>query len=421
MVDYNLKMEDIVSDYYQLIGKFNLITHNIVNKDLIIRENTNNDEKKIIEAEQKELLIDLGRVAELAFKYIIKIKRLEMYPNEPYNSSEQNKGFKDKETLYKAVVRDMGNQLHISQNVVDKIFLTNGIGPDAHNFNYLYTIINILFPEIDNSFKKFIELKEKSEIIKEELDYEDDLFKVGYISFPDEELGKVLNKSKIKIEDEILININKKMQTIKESGDIFTRLRYFSNNPNDKDFDIQKIYNLVSNIVDFVKAIHLNKENLNINPNLLFASYSLYQHQNSLRLKYDDIKKLMENTKIQNNPTILMDAIFYSDFHIDEILELLNLNNIDIYEYTLIFCEHIESDMILYLKSKSNDLEDIYMIKHAESELFWLNDIIDEEDIYSFSWAHYLSEKTIKTIKKFPEYFKENEFIKRISKGRLKK
>jgi glucosamine-6-phosphate deaminase len=54
-------------------------------------------------------------------------------------------------------------------------------------------------------------------------------------------------------------------KTIKQSGDIFTRLRYYSNNPQDKEFNIDNIFNTINYFIKYIKIIHTNNDNLDFN------------------------------------------------------------------------------------------------------------------------------------------------------------
>ena len=101
MVDFDKKIEDIVSDYYKTIGKFNNVSSLISQKVYEFDVHDDDEKRKEKEGQREELLIDLGRIAEMAFKYIIKIRRMELYPNEPYLDANiagnTVKGFRDKE------------------------------------------------------------------------------------------------------------------------------------------------------------------------------------------------------------------------------------------------------------------------------------------------------------------------------------
>ena len=80
----------------------------------------------------------------MAFKYLIKIRRMELFPNEPYADCVINgnivKGFKDKATLSSGVVKDLGNKVHASIQDIDEILNFSSVGPKAHDFSYLYLI-----------------------------------------------------------------------------------------------------------------------------------------------------------------------------------------------------------------------------------------------------------------------------------------
>ena len=425
MIDYNLKMEDILSDYFQMIDEFDLITSIILNNNFIIDDNDNAETIRKKNNQKKKVLQDLGRILELAFKYIIKLKRLKIYPNEPYESDsiKKIKGFKDKETFPKPVVNDLANKCHISQNQVDnKIFSINGIGPEAHNFSYLYKIIEVIFPQIDSSLKDFFGYILKSKMASKEID--DDLIKFQFITFP-EEIFTESNKDKEQIDSETLERIQNRIKSINENGDIFTRLRYFANNPNDKKVNVDEIYELASDVVDFTKAIHLNNENLNLDSKLLFASFILSNNSFS-RFTQDELKELINNKKVQQNPTILMDALFYCDLPYKDIEELLSLEQIDESEYTFLFTSGVTAKIISYFNKKGiNDCEDIAYytdrIKYANKELSKLEKYRKEKlnNDSNLNLINLISPSSLKIIQMFPDLFEDNEFIKNISYGYL--
>ena len=353
MIDVTAKMNDILSDYYSTIGKFKNVSESISLNTFRINEKDDEETKKEKEGQQREILIDLGRVAEMAFKYIIKIRRMELYPNEPYLDTVIDghtvKGFKEKETLTGAVIRDLANKVSFPQSEVDSILNVPGIGPKAHNFNYLYSIIDKLMPDVKNKLNEVISMKFKSNNIASVLD-DFKFFEEQYVVFPNASLKSTEDMEKERIQ--IINLINNRIQTIEESGDIFTRLRYFANNPFDKEFDIDEVYNMVSDIILFIKLIHISNENLHFNPEISFSYYTLTNNPNFSRFSMEDIKKIYSHNKIKDNAIHIMDAIFYSGkLTIDEIISILNCDQIDVKDYSSIFMYSLNLETIFYFKS----------------------------------------------------------------------
>lgn len=361
MVDFEQKMNDILSDYYSTIGRFMNVSETISLNTFKIKDNDDEETKKVKEGQQREILIDLGRVAEMAFKYIIKIRRMELYPNEPYLDTVINgnivKGFKEKETLTAAVIRDLGNKVHASQEDIDSVLNVSGIGPKAHNFNYLYSIVDKLMPDVKNKLNEVIGIKFKSNNIANVFDERN--LDEQYVVFPNESLKTHADMEKERID--IINLINSRIQTIEDSGDIFTRLRYFANNPFDKKFSIEDVYDMLTDIVLFIKLIHLSHDNLHFNPEIAFSFYTLKNNPSYARFSIEDIKKIYSHDKVKDNTSAIMDAIFYSGkLTIDEIIKILDCDQIDVKDYTYVFVHSLNLETIFYFRSIGiEDYEDM--------------------------------------------------------------
>ena len=68
MVDYNLKMDDIKSDYFKALEKYDLSKSAYEKKAYIIDPNDDEETRAYKENLKEEILTDLGRCAELFFK-----------------------------------------------------------------------------------------------------------------------------------------------------------------------------------------------------------------------------------------------------------------------------------------------------------------------------------------------------------------
>lgn len=426
IVDYNLKMKDILEDYFQMIDEFDLITSTITNNKFTIDENDNEETKRKKENQKKKVLQDLGRILELAFKYILKLKRLEIAdPQEPYisNNSKNNNGFREKETFPKPVVNDLANRCHIPQSKVDSdIYSVIGTDPPAHNFTYLYRIIEVILPGISKSMKDFFGYTLKSRIALEEID--DEFERPEYAVFPEDIWTE--HRDKEQIDEETIKRIENRIKTINENGDIFTRLRYFSNNPNNKNFNVEEIYELTRDVVNFTKAIHLNNERLDLDSRLLFASFMISTNSEFSRFSQEETKKLINNKRIQHNPEILMDTLFYSRLPYNDVDALLSMKQIDESEYVFLFTSDVTIELVNYFTQKGiKNFEDIAYytdcIRNTKEELAKL-EIYRKENLDSDSnlyLINLISGKNLKTIQMFPELFEDNEFIRNISRGYL--
>ncbi len=430
MVDYNVKMDDIKSDFYSSIAKFNIVKDAYEKKGYVVLPSDDYETREIKKHLEKEILADMGRAAELFFKYIVKIERLRLFPNEPYESDQNTKGFKDKETLGKPVINEIANKLHAPSSKVDNILAVEGVGPKAHNFNYVYRIIENLFPDINNSFVKFIELIAKSKIAEKELVEGlegTDLYDViEYIMFP--ESIKIDEKNDDENKRKILNRINARISTIDYSGDIFNRLRFFSNDPGDKTFNIDEIFELISEIKIFCESIHISGEKTYLSPQLLFANYIINQKSEYNRFSQEELNKILESKKIEEDPLSLITILFYSDMTIDEILDVLSLDLkkfVDFYGYSPVFSNHLTKETIQYFYNlgiydfdemdwwlrKRGLINAIFGDKYSLEEFERLRVELcnNTNDLSNIVLLGRLSENSIKELLKYPkflEYFK---------------
>jgi len=352
MVDFEEKMKDIISDYYSTIGKFNNVSNLILSKSYLVNENDSEETKREKEGQRREILVDLGRVAEMAFKYLIKIRRMELFPNEPYNDSVINgnvvKGFKDKATLSLGVVKDLGNKVHASKQDIEEILNFSSVGPKAHDFSYLYLIIDKLMPDIREKLNEITILLIKSNNSANVI-YEEELDNYEYIAFPNKLLTYFDEQDE---EQQMLIElIEKRNETIFHSGDIFTRLRYYSNNPFDKKFDVAEVYKMVTQIVYFIKLVHLYNEKISFNSEVVFSYSVLYNCSNFCRFTENELRQLYMHDKFQNNPFDIMNCMFFSTLSLEEIFEIVNSNQIKKGDYSIIFAFSLNLKTILYFRS----------------------------------------------------------------------
>lgn len=352
MVDFEEKMKDIISDYYSTIGKFNNVSNLILSKSYLVNENDSEETQREKEGQRREILVDLGRVAEMAFKYLIKIRRMELFPNEPYNDSVINgnvvKGFKDKATLSLGVVKDLGNKVHASKQDIEEILNFSSVGPKAHDFSYLYLIIDKLMPDIREKVNEITILLIKSNNSANVI-YEEELDNYEYIAFPNKLLTYLEEQDE---EQQMLIElIEKRNETIFHSGDIFTRLRYYSNNPFDKSFDVAEVYKMVTQIVYFIKLVHLYNEKISFNSEVAFSYSVLSNYPNLCRFTENELRQIYMHDRFQNNPFDIMNCMFFSNLTLDEIFEIVNSNQIKKGDYSIIFAFSLNLKTILYFRS----------------------------------------------------------------------
>ena len=260
-VDKTLKMEDILSDYYSALAKFENIKllYESHKENFVINDTDDELTVSIKKAQLNELLVDLGRVGELALKYIIKLKQLELYPNQTIDQFRKEALFK------KGQVKNLAIRQKLSEEELEEILNYEDVNNQPfHNFDYLFLIIEKLMPAQATSFNKIIEYSMLSREIQKEPFSKDEKRNFEDVVFPEYTVRPMQDEEEEREVRERIINLRR--NTIRESGDIFTRLRYFSNNPHDKEFDFQSIYDLMSDIIMSIKTIHECNDDIEYDP-----------------------------------------------------------------------------------------------------------------------------------------------------------
>ena len=142
MTNYEKNKEKIMDDFYKCIGTFENYKLLYGNKQTILDVYlSDSDElKKIKKGRTEDLLSNLGKVGEKAFKYIFGLRILELYPN--LSEEEFDKFFRKKGPL-----KDMANKKGINDNSEEfqKIINYEDFNKkENHNYHYWYLIIQTL-------------------------------------------------------------------------------------------------------------------------------------------------------------------------------------------------------------------------------------------------------------------------------------
>jgi len=301
--NYDINKEKILDDYYKCIGAFINCCKLYQDKENSLIAITDKQEQAAIKKGMKEdMLSNLGKVGEKAFKYIIGLENLRISPNQDENAFES---LWKKSSALKEFARKHGINEN-SEKILKLINYHDENNQKAHNFHYWFKIMHTIIPEISNKFEKYMEYNIQSEmLIKEckekeefkytyELNYEDitDLslaFRAAI--FPN--LLELNYESTPLIPEGILtMMIRSRKKAIKKNGDIFTRLRYASNNQNNIQFDINEVFNLIKNIIIFITMIHENNDNLNFDLNKSFAKYKAIEFKEQLGMSEEEINDI---------------------------------------------------------------------------------------------------------------------------------
>lgn len=259
--------KDIEKDFYNCIGAFKNICSLInVFPKLKINVTDSEEEKNIKQSQIDDLLVQLGRIGELAFKYLLKIKQIELYPNQNYEQFS-----KTEQIFTRGSIKDLVNKKKISQTGASEILsFKDDNDQKFHNFIYLGLIVRELMPETYKNFGKTFEYIFQSKSIMDVLksmDLEQLRWEISYGNYMELVIFPCLIElDPIKIDDD---KIKNRISEIKNkayiSGDIFTRLRYNSNNKAGKQFnvkDLNDIFIYMTALVTLIEGIHKNNDNL---------------------------------------------------------------------------------------------------------------------------------------------------------------
>ena len=373
--------KEIDKDYTACIAEF--MNASIIYKDVL----TNKEE---ITPELKQARIDavamyLGRVGEMSYKYLLRLKQVEINPNISYE------GFSNGNRIDKiGTIKNFKDRGFMSQDDYDEIenFSSNSGSMKFHDFAYLELIFKKLVKDAYNNFEKLIEYTFDSNVIDKVLDerinsldkntnYEDKyLFNDGkdYLSisiFPKIlEIGT--DNFTLKVEETAKLRMNNLIETAKKNGDLFTRLRYFSNHVNMDDIDsttLNIIYNYMSLLVEYIKYVHDNN-NLYVDTSLIHAKKEALKYSMLLNRSEASINYIFDNYKDLN--WIDIEMLLFSGYSVsntkDDYKELLNLME----EYNIDYDKET-----LFIKLINNSLRPDVLRKFFENDIFDL-DTIDE-------------------------------------------
>jgi len=291
--NYRIKMENILGDYYLCLGSFNNCVELYERRESFkINDNDSEETKKIKEAQIKDLMSNLGKVGEKALKYIIALQKVKVAPNEDLRSLEAvYRG----DNAMKNFAKQLGFDLENSdiQEIFDYKDYNN---QKSHNFDYLFLIIEKIMPNQFNKIKNYILYNIQSSLMREAItkgEIDATFSFTRAIIFPQfaieagftyEEQEEIPDKRKMnKKECEVYRKI------IKQSGDIFTRLRYYSNDPKDREFDLEDIFKTINYFIQYIIIIHENKDNLDFDLEEYFALMQAFDNSKLLYLSDEDI------------------------------------------------------------------------------------------------------------------------------------
>ena len=428
--DYDRKME-VVLDFYEQAQEILSMVHDDIKGfhylygfDLMsdeISDFTKDtyiiDIEKKVAARKKQLLIQLGRVGEYALKYILLLKQMELVPDQTYEEFMNN-------TLYTLGEKNPTqrnstsgfyiNNHHVTMDVFDDIKneKDNHKKQPLHDYAYLFFILKRMFPEVVEDMYKVMDYHIKStralesklpDFLKEDLYIFPQRNVVEFNGMTDEE------QELCRSEFERLLN---------ESGDIFIRLRYIENNPNNREYSLEDILNIMDYLFDYVRLTH-NMEHDNISNNIT-ATYNkekcieariryigknipVSERKDTLNKEVERIDRIFSIERIASSPDLILASIFYSKLSVEEIEELINNTDLSDQDlYPLIYnnisfslygrlCDKGISDVGHICKLSINgNIDELLNLSYEELSLMkWLdvdalNKLRNIPEVYSF-------------------------------------
>ena len=341
-VDKTLKMEDILSDYYSALAKFENIKllYESHKENFVINDTDDELTVSIKKAQLNELLVDLGRVGELALKYIIKLKQLELYPNQTIDQFRKEALFK------KGQVKNLAIRQKLSEEELEEILNYEDVNNQPfHNFDYLFLIIEKLMPAQATSFNKIIEYSMLSREIQKEPLSKDERRNFEDVIFPEYTVRPMKDEEEEKAVRERIINLRR--DTIRNSGDIFTRLRYFSNNPHDKEFDFQSIYELMKDIIMSIKTIHECNDDIEYDPIEGYGKIMALEHPELTYRPADELRDVFNLYRSKTDAFGLLGLLFSTkDYTFEQIKEITEMKEINPKDYVNVFCNELKREDI---------------------------------------------------------------------------
>lgn len=261
--DFEEKKKYAMDFYEQAIEINNMVHdsirgfHYLYGYDFYNEKDVNNNEKKEkIERRRRQLLIELGRVGEYAIKYLLLMQQIYKYPNQTFEE------FKSK-SLYsiaeKGVRNTYINQYHMDSNIVDEILISKDqhkLQP-LHDYSYLFTILEKLFPNVVSNIQQNLLFNMKSYNNEENMK-----LPKGLISLADF-FASVNFLESLELSEEVRNEyIDEYKRILEKSGDSFTKLRYLENNIENKQYNMNEIMYLLNQLIDFIVLTHsYNKDN----------------------------------------------------------------------------------------------------------------------------------------------------------------
>lgn len=270
-LDMYYQSQEILSMVQQTIESFNreygydLVsdTRTGTPKDIFL---TDEELSQKINTTKTVLLTDLGRTGEFSLKYILLLKQMRDYPNQSFEEFNAHPlyAIADRAST-KNLYKDIYGMDVSKMELIEESKRNHRLQP-LHDFDYLFEMLGILDTGLTNDIYRNLELCVKSDAAaKSNLA---DWIKVMSVCFPQYGYEDFLNINKDVIES----YKNEFDRVMHDSGDVFTRLRYLSNNPDNKQYSLSDMISLLGYLTNYTKVVHeANYDDLNKNVDVGFS------------------------------------------------------------------------------------------------------------------------------------------------------
>lgn len=319
------------------------------------RDVNNNEKKKLIDRRRRQLLIELGRVGEYAIKYLLLMQQIRNYPNQTLEE------FKSK-TLYsigeKSVRNTYINQYHINSSIIDEILIAKDqhkLQP-LHDYSYLFTILEKLFPNVINHIQENLLFNLKSYSNMENMTSQKELISLSSffscINFLESlELSEEVRKA----------YVDQYKRIMEKSGDSFSKLRYLENNIEDKQYNMDEMMYLLDQLIDFVVLTHnYNNDNPENDIRIAYIKKKISEVMlpQGLR-KYDEYPGFSEKLQQAKDRC---ETIFKTLDKYPTLLETIDYSQLAIWS-------HFNGDNTIYTKAISNFINNLLRFNDNEKVL----------------------------------------------------
>jgi len=322
----NKKQRDIEKDFYNCLGAYKNVSEIMKSIENLRIIDSDTEEKRILkQAQIDDILVQLGRIGELAYKYLLKLKQIQIYPDQSYEQFSQT------EQIYKnGLITDLTNKGLIPPKEAETIKSFNDENKQKfHNFMYLHLLLSALTPMTIENFEKMINYRIQSRIVARALhnmskeEREEEIENGSYcqlLLFPNLIWNDnfYINTEKM---DRLISSIKDKAST---SGDIFTRFRYYSNNHNNVQFnvdDTKRINFYMGSLVKFISGVHRNHNDL------LTPAESIHAHDMSENYKFAVARKDTDSIidTFVNDDSLTLCKKLFSGYSVEELKRIEEL------------------------------------------------------------------------------------------------